>query len=227
MNSESLGENVEFWDVWALRGYDDGMLNENYQSMSRRIAADVGPVDYALDVATGTGLAAFELAKNVGKVEAIDFASEMINVAQRKVRELGLSNIRFHVQSAYKLAFPNHVFDAVVIANALHSMLRPEQALAEARRVLKPHGLIIVPTPCHGENHETLIQVHKIMGSGFKDYKGITELGFRDYQLFSGDRLAKLVRKCGFAVTERDKLEWVFRETGFRMLVEYVVAKLA
>jgi ubiquinone/menaquinone biosynthesis C-methylase UbiE len=66
MNSESLGENVEFWDVWALRGYDDGMLNENYQSMSRRIAADVGPVDYALDVATGTGLAAFELAKNVG-----------------------------------------------------------------------------------------------------------------------------------------------------------------
>jgi ubiquinone/menaquinone biosynthesis C-methylase UbiE len=216
MNLNPLGENVGFWDAWALHGYDDGMQNENYQVMSRRIAADVGSVDCALDVATGTGLAAFELARNVAKVEAIDFAPEMINVAQRKAREMGVSNVRFYVQSAYELAFPNHVFDAVVILGALHCMLRPEQALAEARRVLKPDGLIVVPTPCHGESQETLIQIQKIM-----------ESGFNDYQLFSGDRLAELVRKCGFAVTERDKLEWVFPETGFRMLVEYVAAKLA
>jgi len=216
MNSRPLGENVEFWDGWALHGYDDNMHNENYQAMSRRIAEDVGSVDRVLDVASGTGLAAFELAKKVGMVEGIDFSPEMIAVAQRKARDMDVANVRFSVQSAYELEFSDGEFDAVVIANAVHSMKTPERALAEARRVLKPDGLLIVPTPCHGETEETFRQIQKIM-----------EAGFRDYQLFSGDSLAELVENCGFKMTKREKVEWVFGETGFRMLVEHIVARAA
>jgi len=214
MNQRPPGENVEFWDGWALRGYDDNTQNEDFQALSRRIAEEVGPVERVLDVATGTGLAAFELAKKAGMVEGIDFSPEMIAVAQRKARDMNITNVRFSIQSAYELDFSDGYFDAVVIDNAIHAMKAPEKALAEAGRVLKPQGLFVVPTPCHGENEETLRQIQKIMESGFKDY-----------QLFSGDSLAALVQGCGFKVTERDKLEWVFKETGFRMLVEYVVAR--
>jgi len=216
VSTELPGENVEFWDAWALHGYDDNMQNENYQAMARRIVADVGGVDRALDVATGTGLAAFELARRVGVVDGVDFSPEMIAIARRKAADMDVANVRFGVQSAYELLFPDCAFDAVVIANAVHSMESPQRALAEARRVLKPNGVLVVPTPCHGENEETLAQIQKIMESGFKDY-----------QLFSGDRLAEMVTRCGFRVTGRDTIQWVFPETGFRMLVEHIVARPA
>lgn len=214
MVSKPQGENAEFWGRWAYAGYDDGMRNENYQKLSRRIAEEVGSVGRVLDVATGTGLAALELAKNVGLVEAIDFAPEMIAVAQRKADEMKATNVKFSLGSAYELEFPDHVFDAVVILNALHAMEQPGRALAEARRVLKPEGLLIVPTPCHGETQETRAQLQKIESSGFKDY-----------QLFSEERLCEMVQSGGFAVIRRERLEWVFEETRFRMLVGYVVAR--
>jgi phosphatidylethanolamine/phosphatidyl-N-methylethanolamine N-methyltransferase len=149
VSAKQLGENVAFWGKWAPT-YDQTSSNKNYDAVAHRIAEDVGTADRVLDVATGTGLVAFELAKNVCLVEAVDMSPEMIAVAEHKARERSVNNIRFSVHEAYELDFLDHVFDAVAILNALHTMQRPEQALAEARRVLKPEGLLILPTPCHG-----------------------------------------------------------------------------
>lgn len=43
------------------------------------------------------------------------------------------------------LPYASETFDAVIISNALHIMPSPEKALAEARRVLKPDGILIAP----------------------------------------------------------------------------------
>jgi len=62
MGAKRLGENAAFWGRWAPT-YDQTSSNEYYNALARRIAEDIGTVDRVLDIATGTGLVAFELAK--------------------------------------------------------------------------------------------------------------------------------------------------------------------
>jgi ubiquinone/menaquinone biosynthesis C-methylase UbiE len=212
-----LGENAAFWGRWAPT-YDQTSSNKHYDALACRIAEDVGTVDRALDIATGTGLVAFELAKSMRLVEAVDTSPEMIAVAEHKARERNVNNIRFSVQGAYELDFLEHVFDAVVILNALHTMQRPEQALAEAKRVLKPEGLFIVPTPCDGQTEQTREQLRRMAEAGF---------GFKDYQQFTSDSLCQLVLSHGFMEVERETIQWVFEETGFRMILEYLAVRPA
>jgi ubiquinone/menaquinone biosynthesis C-methylase UbiE len=215
MGAKLLGENAAFWEGWAPT-YDQTSSNEHYDALVRRIAEDIGTVDRVLDIATGTGLVAFELAKNVRLVEAVDMSPEMIAVAEHKASERKVNNIRFFVQGAYELDFLDHIFDAVVILNALHTMQKPEQALAEAKRVLKPDGLLIVPTPCHGQTEETREQLRRMARAGF---------GFKDYQEFTSDSLYQLVLSCGFIEVQRETIQWLFEETGFRMILEYLAVR--
>ena len=215
MGPKYLGENAVFWGRWAPT-YDQTSSNEHYDELARRIAKDIGTVDRVLDIATGTGLVAFELAKNARLVEAVDMSPEMIEVAEHKASERNVNNIRFSVQGAYELDFPDHIFDAVVVLNALHTMQRPEQALAEAKRVLNPDGLLIVPTPCHGQTEQTREQLRRMAKAGFE---------FTDYQEFTSHNLYQLVLSCGFMELEREIIEWIFEETGFRMILEYLAAR--
>lgn len=61
------------------------------------------------------------------------------------------------------------MFDVVLIANALHIMPQPDEALKEIRRVLKPNGILIAPTFVYeGEiNKVRLLVMEKI---GFKTF---------------------------------------------------------
>ncbi len=143
------GENRAFWQKVAP-GYDD-LVDDDYMTLVRRTVKDVGPADRVLDVATGTGLVALELSRQVGNVEAIDFVEEMIAAACLKAEEQGASNVNFSTSSAYDLNFQDHSFDAVIILNALHVMKTPKQALLESNRVLKPGGRLVCPTFCRGK----------------------------------------------------------------------------
>jgi len=148
-----------------------------------------------LDVATGTGFIALEVAKNVGRVEGIDFVPEMITAARIKAHERAISNAHFSLGSAYELGFPDHSFDAVIISNSLHVMRTPEQALMESRRVLKPEGVLVVPTFCLGETEDSKRKIRKL-----------SEKGFEVYHFFTVDRFTQLVQKLGFRVIKSELL---------------------
>ena len=55
-----------------------------------------------------------------------------------------MDNVRFEQASIYELPFPDGVFDAVYAHAVLYHLARPEAALREMRRVLRPGGLIAV-----------------------------------------------------------------------------------
>ncbi len=210
------GENASFWAEWAP-DYDKAVKkNPLFDSMAQKAAHDIGHVARVLDVATGTGLAAFQLADCVMEVQGVDLVPEMIEVAQKKVFDRNINNITFSVQGAYQLDFPDNHFDAVVILNALHTMQNPEIALSEAKRVLKPKGLIATPTPCHGQNKQTKAQLQKMHDSG---------LGFRDYQMFSNETLSGLIKNCGFTEITRETVQHVMDSTGFLMIITYILAR--
>jgi ubiquinone/menaquinone biosynthesis C-methylase UbiE len=98
-----------------------------------------------LDIACGTGLVSFEAARTVGPsgcVLGIDLSERMVDVADRRARDRGLSNCSFLRMDAETLALPNASFDVVLCALGLMYMPDPEQALREMSRVLRPGGRI-------------------------------------------------------------------------------------
>ena len=88
-----------------------------------------------LDVATGPGYVARAAAERGADALGIDFASAMVASARELHPEL-----QFEVGDAEALAFRDASFDAVTMNFGLLHLGRPERALAEAQRVLRPGG---------------------------------------------------------------------------------------
>jgi demethylmenaquinone methyltransferase/2-methoxy-6-polyprenyl-1,4-benzoquinol methylase len=94
-----------------------------------------------LDVATGTGALALELARLPGGVSvcACDLNRRMIAHARLRFQRLGLS-ARWVRCDAARLPFPDQAFDAVTIAFAMDDMPDRQKCVGEIRRVLRPGG---------------------------------------------------------------------------------------
>lgn len=101
-----------------------------------------------LELATGTGLIAHELAHDARSIEATDYVPEMIAEAKRRDAS---SKLHFSVQDACHLPYAPQSFEVVVMSNALHIMPQPELALSEIQRVLADDGVFIAPTFTHAE----------------------------------------------------------------------------
>ena len=90
-----------------------------------------------LDVACGTGLSTRMLADLADHVLGVDLSESMLAHAYRA------PNIEYKVGAAEDLPVPDSSFDVLTVALALHWFDRP-RFLAEARRVLKPAGKMIL-----------------------------------------------------------------------------------
>lgn len=88
-----------------------------------------------LDVASGPGLVAAAAAERGVRVTGVDFASAMVDQARRRYPE-----IAFREGDAESLAFADGGFDAVVMSFGMLHLARPDTAIAEAHRVLRPGG---------------------------------------------------------------------------------------
>jgi demethylmenaquinone methyltransferase/2-methoxy-6-polyprenyl-1,4-benzoquinol methylase len=97
-----------------------------------------------LDVAGGTGDIAFRALDKAGEgasATVCDITESMLRVGRDRAIDQGrLSGLAWVCGDAEALPFPDRSFDAYTIAFGLRNVTRPEAALAEARRVLKPGG---------------------------------------------------------------------------------------
>lgn len=109
----------------------------------RRQAAEVvalSPGCVALDVATGTGDLALELARKVqpgGHVIGVDFVDRMLQRARNKARSSGLP-VGFEKADALALPYPDASFDAVTCAFGVRNFEDRQKGLAEMVRVARP-----------------------------------------------------------------------------------------
>ncbi len=109
--------------------------------------ASVGPGDRALDVATGTGDLAFELARRVapsGSVVATDFSDGMLNLARIKAQRAGLEDIvRLEWADALDLPYSYSEFDAATVGFAGRNVTDLHRFFSEMHRVVKPGGRVV------------------------------------------------------------------------------------
>ena len=149
MNLKKDYNNKNFWNRYSkiydieIDRFNRSAYLEMYKLISKVLTKDMK----VLEIATGTGLIAVNVAHSAQSIVATDFSPKMIETATKK----GVpSNVHFSVENATALSFPDHTFDAVIISNALHIMPDPGAVLKNIRRVLKPNGLLIAPTFSHG-----------------------------------------------------------------------------
>jgi demethylmenaquinone methyltransferase/2-methoxy-6-polyprenyl-1,4-benzoquinol methylase len=97
-----------------------------------------------IDVAGGTGDIAFRIGDRMGKdgvVVICDLTENMLQVGRDRALDSGrLEGLQWVCGDAQQLPFPDRSFDAYTIAFGLRNVTRIDEALAEARRVLKPGG---------------------------------------------------------------------------------------
>ena len=132
-------ENAAQWDhIRSL--YIDELEVEAALS---EIVAAARPNDL-LDIGTGTGRMLEILGPQVGHALGIDQSREMLAVARVNLEHAGLPNGIVRLGDMYQLPLPDACFDAIVIHQVLHYADRPAEAIAEAARVLRPEGVLIV-----------------------------------------------------------------------------------
>ena len=98
-------------------------------------ATSVGPGARVLEVCCGPGYGAAAALERGAQAIGLDFSAAMV----RRAREL-MPKARFDEGDAQALPYGDASFDAVICPFGLLHLPAPEQALAEASRVLKPGG---------------------------------------------------------------------------------------
>jgi ubiquinone/menaquinone biosynthesis C-methylase UbiE len=107
-----------------------------------------------LDVACGTGYPAVEIIRRMpegARLIAIDDSSAMLDIARKKVEEMGAKNVFFRSESAApRLSFADEVYDMVVCNLGLSDFKDPQRALADFARVTKSGGEVRCTLPLLG-----------------------------------------------------------------------------
>lgn len=102
-----------------------------------------------LDAACGEGYGSAMLAASAEHVTGIDVAAETIEHARTRYAKPG--KLEFEVADCTNLPFEADSFDLVVSFETLEHLQQQAEMLAEFRRVLRPHGLLILSSPDRAE----------------------------------------------------------------------------
>jgi 2-polyprenyl-3-methyl-5-hydroxy-6-metoxy-1,4-benzoquinol methylase len=97
-----------------------------------------------LDVGSGSGWVARQLATKGAKVVSVDLSER--NLEKTKLT-LGRESADFVLADAYRLPFRKGSFDVVVASEVLEHLNSPATCLQEFERILAPHGKVITSTP--------------------------------------------------------------------------------
>ena len=129
-------------------GYHEAIV-ESYRRRTAEVCAAfllrrLQPDAAVLDMGCGPGAITVGLARRAGTVAGVDASAEMVESARRRAAEEGIDNASFEVGSAYDLPFHDNSFDVVYAHQLMQHLSDPVRALREARRVLRPGGLVAV-----------------------------------------------------------------------------------
>src|SRR5262249_16993626 len=101
------------------------------------------PGERVLDIATGTGWTARNVARTGAQVVAVDIAAELLNAA-RALSALTTPPIDFQLADAEALPFADASFDAVISTFGIMFAADQQQAASEAARVCRSGGRLVV-----------------------------------------------------------------------------------
>jgi ubiquinone/menaquinone biosynthesis C-methylase UbiE len=118
-----------------------------------------------LDIGTGTGRVLELLAPRVSQAVGVDASKAMLALARSRLARAGLTHCSVRLADMYRLQLAENSFDIAVMQMVLHYAEDPPGVLAEAARVLRPGGrLIVIDLAHHGRDDLVAKLAHRWPG---------------------------------------------------------------
>lgn len=132
-----------------------------------RLLAD-RPIGSLLDIGTGTGRMLELFAPRADMAIGIDRSSEMLRLARVKLEEAGIAGASLRQGDMYALPMADRSADSIILHQVLHYAQQPGLAIAEAARVLRGDGrLLVIDFAAH--DREELRDKYAHLRLGFAD----------------------------------------------------------
>lgn len=154
-----------------------------------------------VDLGAGEGVLAQLLARRANSVICIDNSAAMVKVGTELAREHGFDNLTYKLGDIEEVPLPDNSTDLALLSQALHHAGKPEKALAEAWRILRPGGRLVVLDL----NQHTFEKARELYADRW--------LGF------SPNRLYHWIKECGFSDVQVDPVSRETKEPCFETLL--------
>jgi ubiquinone/menaquinone biosynthesis C-methylase UbiE len=146
-HGEPVSEDPYRWDE-RVEAWEEVAASQAFLAIRDRIVALAEPRrdDCVVDLGAGTGLLALAMAPRVREVVAVDISRRMLERLDDSAIADGIHNIEFLTGDLRRLPLEDESATLVVSNYAFHHLDHPgkELALAEARRILRPGGRLVV-----------------------------------------------------------------------------------
>ncbi|CAN5582375.1 hypothetical protein BH23CHL2_BH23CHL2_35200 [soil metagenome] len=148
--------------LWGRRARDYAELTEPlmhgfFSEVLEQL--DIRPGLTLLDVGCGSGIATALAAERGASVSGLDATPELLDFARQRV-----PGADFQTDDMERLPYPDDSFDLVTGFNSFQYAANPVKALAEARRVARPGGSVVIATWGRAENVD-MAAVIRVFGS--------------------------------------------------------------
>jgi ArsR family transcriptional regulator len=131
-------------------------------------AAGPGPFELMVDLGAGSGRMLTLLGAHARAAVGLDLSQQMLNIARRNCAQAGLPKVELRHGDIFSTRLPSEAADLVTVHQVLHYLSDPAAAVAEAARLVKPGGkLLIVDFAPH--DLEFLRAEHQHRRLGFSD----------------------------------------------------------
>lgn len=155
------------------------------------------PIRDFLDIGTGTGRMLEVFAPHVDRGTGIDLSHEMLAIARTNLERNGLRHCQVRRADMYRLPMASESVDTITIHQVLHFADDPAAAIAEAARVLRPGGrVVVVDFAPHDQEFLRAEHAHRRLGFGDDEVIGwcrAAGLEVMDLHHLAGDPLTVTV----------------------------------
>jgi len=185
-----------FQEYYNQDGIDYGINSSRKRKILELIGQESGRK--ILDLGCCSGYLGEEIKKNNNYVVGIDISSQAVSRASAVLDQALVLDIQQDI-----LPFADKYFDVVVLSEVIEHLFFPEKTLAEARRVLKDDGFIVITTPNFlfaGNRIKMLLGKFNYTNSGFYDRAHI--------HFYTRKSLIEFLNKAGFDVAAENHVPY-------------------
>jgi ubiquinone/menaquinone biosynthesis C-methylase UbiE/DNA-binding MarR family transcriptional regulator len=175
-----------------MRAYFDelaGKFGRNYvpgrswRGLAETLLTLMPPMVIA-DLGAGEGTFSQLLAKHAKKVIAVDNAEKMVEYGRELARKHGVKNLEYRKGDLEAVPIRDGAVDLAFFSQALHHAQHPDRAVAEAWRILKPGGRIVVLDLVR-HNYEEARELYADLWLGFSEVevaRFLRQAGFKNVE---------------------------------------------
>jgi ArsR family transcriptional regulator len=132
-----------FFDSVAGRQGKDYVPGKSWKSLAEALLRLMPPMVIA-DLGAGEGAFALLLAQRARKVIAVDTSAKMMEVCREQARRHGVKNVDYRLGDMEEVPIGDEKVELVFFSQSLHHAQHPGRAVAEAERILKRGGRIVI-----------------------------------------------------------------------------------